>query len=294
MKSNLLNSKRMMHYAASAAAFLTLNNANGAVVYTDLDPDLAIGGEGGEISVDINSDGDDDFTFFLYSVSGVGTYYGINFTYDVKIAGAAALNGNEFVGSIVTNSGYSGVYSPILPSGEGINIDDAFAEGSASLAVNLAVSVSGFPYYGYQGGNWSDANMAFMGFRLNIDKDHYYGWMRISVSVDATVITIHDYAYEDVANQSIFTGQTATAIADNSLIDSKIYSNEGTIFVNLPSTASNSATASIIDLSGKLVKTETLQNSTNALDCSDLPSGNYVVKVTDGDMSVKKQINLIK
>lgn len=283
-----------MHYAASAAAFLTLNNANGTVVYTDLDPDLAIGGEGGEISIDINADGDDDFTFFLYSFSGTGTYYGINFTYGVKVAGAVALNGNEFVGSVVTYSGYSGVYIPILPSGEGINNDDAFAEGSASLGVSVAISLAGFPYYDYQGGNWLDSDMAFMGFRLNIDKDHFYGWMRVSVSNDATAITIHDYAYEDVANQSIFTGQTATSVIENPLVDVKIYSNEGNIFVTLPTTASNSATVSILDLSGKLVKTENLQNAANTLDCSDLPSGNYLVKVTDGNASVKKQVSLLK
>jgi hypothetical protein len=54
-----------------------------------------------------------------------------------------------------------------------------------------------------------------MGFRINIDKDHYYGWMRVSVNEESTLITIHDYAYENEANKAIFTGQTATAIEEN-------------------------------------------------------------------------------
>lgn len=294
MKKNQLYSKRMLHYATSAAAFLALNNANATIVYTDLDPDLAIGGEGGEVSIDINSDGDDDFTFFLYSLNGTGTYYGINFTYNVQVAGVAALNNNEFVGSIVTYSGYSGVYIPILPDAEGINGDDAFAEGSASLAVNFAISLSGFPYYDYQGGNWADSDMAFMGFRLTIDKDYYYGWMRVSVSEDAAQITIHDYAYENVANTSIFTGQTATSIAENPLNATEIYSNEGNVYINLPSIPGDGAIATIYDLSGKLVKQENLQIGSNTLVCSDLPTANFVIIVAQGDLSIKKQVNLSK
>jgi hypothetical protein len=86
MKSNTHSNKKLLHYATSAAAFLAINNLQATVVYTDLDPDIMVGGEGAEISLDINSDGNDDFGFFVYSFTGVGTYYGINFTYDFKLA----------------------------------------------------------------------------------------------------------------------------------------------------------------------------------------------------------------
>lgn len=70
MKNNTLSNKRLIQYAASAAAFLAVNSAQATVAYTDLDPDLAIGGEGGEITIDVNSDGTDDLGFFVYSILG--------------------------------------------------------------------------------------------------------------------------------------------------------------------------------------------------------------------------------
>ncbi|MBK9454152.1 MAG: T9SS type A sorting domain-containing protein [Chitinophagales bacterium] len=294
MKSNTHSNKKLLHYATSAAAFLTINNLQATVVYTDLDPDLMVGGEGGEISIDINSDGNDDFGFFVYSFTGVGTYYGINFTYDFKLAAVSAQNGNELFGSLVTYSSYSAVYTPVLPAGEGINSGDPFAEGGGTLGVSLMVSLSGFPYYDYQAGNWSGINMGYMGFRINIDKDHYYGWMRVSVNEESTLITIHDYAYENEANKAIFTGQTATAIEENPLSATEIYSNGTNVFVALPEQVKTETTVNIFDLTGKMVKNYNGVAGSTTLDCNDLPSGNYVVYVTEGELSIKKQVNLTK
>jgi Secretion system C-terminal sorting domain len=294
MKNNTPTGNKIMHYAASAAAFLALNNVSGTVIYTDLDPDLAAGGEGGEIILDINEDGDDDFIFVAYGIIGTGTYFGFNFTYDLKLVGASALNGNEFVGSLVSSSGYSAVYSPVLPAGEGINSEDEFAEGAGTLGISLNVSLSGLPYYEVVNGNWLGTEMDFMGFRINIDKDHYYGWMRISVNEDATLITVHDYAYEDEANKAIFTGQTATDIIENPLADTKIFSNGANVYVQLPTEQSHNADIAIFDLSGKQVKAMGQAAGNISLDCSELPNGNYLVYVTEGELSIKKQVNLTK
>ena len=222
MKSNTHSNKKLLHYATSAAAFLTINNLQATVVYTDLDPDLMVDGEGGEISIDINSDGNDDFGFFVYSFTGVGTYYGINFTYDFKLAAVSAQNGNELFGSLVTYSSYSAVYTPVLPAGEGINSGDPFAEGGGTLGVSLMVSLSGFP--------------------------------------------------------------SAT----------EIYSNGTNVFVALPEQVKTETTVNIFDLTGKMVKNYNGVTGSVNFNCDDLPSGNYVVYVTEGELSIKKQVNLTK
>lgn len=294
MKNNTLSNNRLIQYAASAAAFLAVNNAQATVVYTDLDPDLAIGGEGGEITIDVNSDGTDDLGFFVYSILGTGTYYGIDFTYNVRVAGMSALNGNEILGSVVTYSGYSGVYAPILPDGEGINSEDNFAEGSGTLGVSVQVSLAGFPYYDYQGGVWLDSNMDYMGFRINVDKDRYYGWMRISVADNAGSITIHDYAYENEANKAIFTGQTATDVVNNPLADATIYSNAANVYVTIPQSVKGNADITIFDLAGKKVKAQQATSGNFTMDCNDLPSGNYLVYISQNDLSIKKQVSLTK
>lgn len=292
MKKDLTSTKKLAQYAASAAAFLTINQAGATVVYTDLDPDLVLGGEGAEATIDINDDGTDDFAFSIYNFSGSGTYSGFSFGYVVNVALASALNGNEFLGSIVSYSGYSGVYAPILPAGTLVGTDDNFANGAGSLAVSVSVTVLGFPYYTYVGGNWLDTDQAFMGFRVNVDKDRYYGWMRISVSDDAASMTIHDYAYQSEPNTAIFVGQTATDIADSPLSNANVYSNGSQVMIELPSDLEGTADCLIYDLNGKLVKSATGLTGHNVLDCNELSSGNYIVRLGNGDMAVKKQLHL--
>ncbi len=292
MQRSLSSNGMLKQYALSAVAFLALNEGGSTVVYTDIDPDDIIGGEGAEISYDINGDGDDDFTFIVTSASGVGTYYGILFTYAIKGAVAEALNGNEFVGSIVTYAGYSGVYAPALESDEAINGDDEFAAGSASLGLSLVVSVLGFPYYSILQGNWLETDMKFIGFSINIGEDPFYGWMRISVNDIASSITIHDYAYENETTKTIFTGQVATDIINNPLNNTDIYSNAGNIYINFPANFTKTAGIQLFDLNGKLVKKVDQASGSNVLGCSDLPSGNYFVYLIDDELNIKKQVHL--
>ncbi|HNV99563.1 MAG TPA: T9SS type A sorting domain-containing protein [Chitinophagales bacterium] len=291
MKKNYTTTSRLVQYAASATAFLSIQQADATVVYTDLDPDITLGGEGAESVLDINEDGTDDFSFSIYSFSGSGTYLGLTFTYGVKAVVGAALNGNEFVGSLVTYSGYSGVYTPVLADDVAIYDGLEFAEGSASLGFNVVVSLLGAPYYSYSGGVWLGTDMAFLGFRLNIDKDRYYGWMRISVSEDASTIIIHDYAYESTANQAIFTGQVATDITTTSVMDADVFASGNTINIQVSADESET-TGSMFDLNGKLVKSFGQLTGTSTFTCSDLATGNYIVRLESPTGVYRKQIHL--
>lgn len=281
-----------MQYAASAAAFLMVGDASASIVYTDLDPDEVIGGEGAEITLDINGDGTDDFTFVIYNYAGTGTYIGVPFTFDIKIAGGEALNNNEFVGSVVTNSGYTNVYVPILAPGEGINADDNFAGGYGSLAIVGEISVYGIPYYSFEGGAWLDTEMQFLGFRLNIDKDYFYGWMRMSVNADATQLTLHDYAYESEANKSIFTGSTASEIDNNPLAETDIYAFGQNLVVNIPGTISTSIHLDVYDMEGKLMMQQSTASRENTFNCSGFAAGNYIIQISDQTLSYRKQVHL--
>ena len=69
MKKNYTTTSRLVQYAASATAFLSIQQADATVVYTDLDPDITLGGEGAESVLDINEDGTDDFYFSIYRKS---------------------------------------------------------------------------------------------------------------------------------------------------------------------------------------------------------------------------------
>lgn len=292
MKNLTASNKKLMQYAASAAAFLMVNEASATIVYTDLDPDGIIGGEGAEIILDINADGNDDFTFIVYSQSGTITYYGSPISYDIRVAGAQALDNNEFVGSLVTVSGYTNVYIPILAPGEGINDEDNFEGGYGSLAIIVNASLYGFPVYTFEGGAWLDTDMEFMGFRLSIDKDYFYGWMRISVNDEANQLTIHDYAYEDEANKAIFTGSTASAIINNPLTNTEIFTAGQDLIVNLPNGISTAVDLELFDLEGKLVLQISQISGSTKVNCEGFAGGNYIVRLTDHNLSYNKQVHI--
>ncbi len=284
--------KRLAQYTASAAAFLLINEAGATVVYTDVDPDIVIGGEGAEVSIDINLDGDDDFTFSVYNYAGSLTYYGLLVTFEVNRVSGEAINNNEFFGSVVSYSGYTNIYIHKLTPGEGINDEDNFEQGTGSMAVNVAVSVSGFPYYNIESGQWLDSDMEFLGFRLHIDADYYYGWMRVSVNADATQITIHDYAYENEANKSIFAGMTATDIVSNNLVGVNVYSYNQTLYINQTDVQQGELNVGIYDLEGKLVFSENNITGAIAINCAQLANGNYVTKIEGKTGSLNKQVYL--
>lgn len=166
-------------------------------------------------------------------------------------------------------SGYTNVYIPTLAPGEGINNDDNFEGGYGSLAIIVNASLYGFPVYTFEGGAWLDTEMQFMGFRLSVDKNYFYGWMRISVNDEATQLTVHDYAYEDEANKSIFTGSTTTEIAINTLTGSEIYSIGQNLIVNLPNTFTTPVDLEIFDLEGKLALRMLQVTGSNTINCED-------------------------
>lgn len=294
MKKTTGSNKKLIQYAASAAAFLLVNDASATIIYTDLDPDGIIGGEGAEITLDINADGNDDFTFIVYSYAGTFTYYGSPISFDVKVAGAEALDNNQFLGSIVTMSGYTNVYIPTLAPGEGINNDDNFEGGYGSLAVIVNASLYGFPVYTFEGGAWLDTDMQFMGFRISVDKDYFYGWMRVSVNDEASQLTVHDYAYEDEANKAIFTGSTASDIAVNPLTGTEVYSSGQNLVVNLPSAITTPVDLELFDLEGKLILQISQVIGSNTINCEGFAGGNYIVRLTDPNMSYNKQVHISK
>ncbi len=84
-----------------------------------------------------------------------------------------------------------------------------------------------FAYYdglGTEWGLWQGQSSQFAGFRFSDGADWHYGWVRLSVEPltpygsSTYRLTIHDWAYNDVANNSILAGDTASAVPEPSTI----------------------------------------------------------------------------
>jgi len=286
MKKTVTPKNKLSQYTLAAAAFLTAGAAHAEVVYVDLDPDEMIGGEGAELTLDINADGTDDFMFNIYSFSGSLTYGTLVFTYHVNAAVIQALGDNEMVGTVQSVSGTSINYLPQLESGQIIGGDGDFVSGYATMGVQ--VLVFGTPYYTI--GNWPGAEEAYLGFKLVLDETNYYGWMRISVTEEVNLLTIHDYAYQNTAEQSITAGQMVAIEGPGELTGVNCYSYGGQVNITVSGSPEKSLTAGIFTLGGQLVKEVTDIWSNHSVDCSDMPEGNYIVRLSDGTQTTTRQL----
>lgn len=64
-------------------------------------------------------------------------------------------------------------------------------------------------------GNWEGESNKFIGVRFDISGNTHFGWVRLSVPNDYSSVTIHDYAYEDVAGTAITTPTTTVPVVNN-------------------------------------------------------------------------------
>ncbi len=176
MSSRKLDAKLAAYTAAAgAAAAFAATPAEAAVVYTDI-ADVTLN-HGDTFSIDFDGDTDNDIT-----ISGGSTSF--NQIKTGSVLGTVTSNDNALA----------------LPAG--FVVGPAPATGSFGAAFDLW-SQSDYLY-----GNWINVSNRYLGVRFSISGATHYGWVRMS-TVNTDTVTIHDYAYETLADTPIVTGITA-------------------------------------------------------------------------------------
>lgn len=203
-----------------------------------------------ELDFDFNNDGTPEFTF-----SDQGGYVSCYFNYgEVDFYGT---------GTLATGHGWDIMKSLVLNTP--INASATFdAQGDA-----------------YINAPWADANEMFpngdsyVGTSFKIGASRYFGW--ILVNVNAGVIKVKSYAYNDVANQGINAGQTTSlSVTGFSDFDFAVYPNPATdvITINCLETITQ---VQAIDVTGRTIALPFTANSSTT---ENLPAGIYILKVT--------------
>jgi hypothetical protein len=178
--------------------------ANAKVVYTASNIPLAQGFAGGALTqFDINNDGVSDFAFSNYSylTHGLGANY-------LKILPSQP--DNEIVG--------------VLLKGQTKTTGAALAAGvQVSSALNFQSSPQGLYMAGLffrstggsDLGGWLKVETAYVGLKFVVNGEVHYGWARIKFPSPGAYASgsVYGYAYEDVANAPIATGQTSGGAA---------------------------------------------------------------------------------
>ncbi len=187
-------------------AMLFSASANAQIIYTDIIPDTTF-----NVSIynlDLNNDGIDDFKF-----GG-----GINACPPI-FSPLQGVKSSVYISVLNGNTVASSTY-PLA-----MNLNDIISSGltwfTGSLrTVNTGVCTN---YGGSTYGNWTGLTDNYLGLKLIVGPDTYYGWLRMQVYVSQTQAKgiIKEYAYNTMPNQPILAGQTTTTgIAENSFASS--------------------------------------------------------------------------
>jgi len=265
-------------------------SANAQIVYTDVTPDQVISAttipSTEDYNIDLNNDGINDYKISCSRSGGIcplapSSRLYINFISD------SALNSNAVV------TGTSITY-PLA-----MNLNDSISSGlSFSSFGYLRRNTSGGPCTGTFG-VWSYSIDRYLGLKLIVGGNTYYGWARMQIDVVTGIpsCTIKDYAYNSIPNQPILAGDTGT-------VPTGIFENSFSSSINLfPNPANNHLTialgsnnknveVAIADMTGKIIYT-TIAYETNRIEVntSEFAEGIYIVQIgTEKYIETKKFI----
>ncbi|MBK9223007.1 MAG: T9SS type A sorting domain-containing protein [Saprospiraceae bacterium] len=273
-------------YAFIVTAMMFSASANAQIVYTDVNPDTSIANSGplyGFYYLDLNNDGTSDDSI-SYRVSGrvpMGACGGRRVSISVlngnAVAGSKyplAMNLNDTISSALTWSA-SGDLRHIQFSGPICTTIDTF-------------------------GNWTNLIDNYLGLKLIVGTNTYYGWLRMHVNVTTNANTasgiIKDYAYNSTPNQFILAGDTGAGptriietIASSSI---NLYPNPTTNQLNIALGSNNKKVQVIIaDITGKIIYSTTASETQKIeVNTKDFVEGVYLVEVQSADFIATKKL----
>jgi hypothetical protein len=186
-KSHLKSIKKISATALAVGTGIGVGTTvDAAVVYTD-NVDISANSFGAleSFQLDLNSDGVDDFTFSHYfqpqGYCGYGCYI------------------QHFGDSTVDAAGANGAaYGPLI-AGQSIGPDTTFSSSQGLGSV----------YYYQDQGIWAQGSTGYLGLKLDVAGQNYYGWARLAIDSYTSGVTLLDYAFENEAGKGILAGQMA-------------------------------------------------------------------------------------
>lgn len=297
MKKTNTRSK-LKSYSVAAGSIVISGVASAQnLQYTDVNPDVILDKNSGPFNLDFNNDATPDMTFEVAFATGSGsaTYMGIPFTY-VYNGSQAFVNPNApggVQGQIIGSSSTFGVTA--LNSGDLIAAANNFGSQQATLGLKGSVSVPAFNInYSFNQGEFLGVSEKFLGMKFSAGTSIHYGWVRLSLdTMDQAGIklTIHDFAYNADADQSINAGDPSASIISQVALENKVSFSpmlEG-ISVNVTPDILGSELI-LSDMNGKEVNSTLINDIGTFLGYSDLKTGIYIATINSSQGSLSKKV----
>ncbi|HWZ23519.1 MAG TPA: hypothetical protein VNW06_12740 [Cytophagaceae bacterium] len=185
--------EKLKVYSALAGGILlaSANESEAQVVYHDISPDTVVNATNPAYTLDLNNDGNIDFSLSRL-ISGSTVSFYTNYT-------NATSNGQAIATQV---SGVS--FDAKLSLNDTVNSSKNYSYWA------LGKDASGVTTGAWVGGETDK----YLGVRFkDVNGIYYYGWVRLSLAADFSVLTIKDYAYESSPGALIKAGAMSSVPA---------------------------------------------------------------------------------
>lgn len=195
---------RLSKYSALAATIIAGASTEAQVVYTDVNPDVELGETRFRFPINFNGDRFNEFVVKQIVSSYTSSYTSI-YNYIIP----APYGSGGYVAYEVQELGsyYSTYYFALnLAAGDQIGSQLYFGTSAYATSYWYLAALFQSASSSMRGGNFL-GKTGYAPVKFILEGNVHYGWIRLSVSADARIVTIHDFAYESTPGKSIDAGQ---------------------------------------------------------------------------------------
>ncbi len=197
-----LDSKHWTRYllAASGTAALTATSASASIVYWNPADVVLPRSTTSVIGFDLTNGAifTNESSSSYYSFRILNNIFGAPLD-EVRVINSSSYNHHSVVGTGGYNIGKLG-------AGVSISSSSTFVTGNGY-----------FDYHDYSNYEWeagSGSKTGYIGLRFKTGPDVHYGWAQLPYDDGANTVTLHDFAYENVADTGILAGATTSAVPE--------------------------------------------------------------------------------
>lgn len=281
-KEDTLN-KKLKAYSIVAAAVLAASGAAEAqIVYTDTTGIYEENQTG--FNFDLNHDGAADFTFFLLR-------YNTGSQVNNQVLGFGSNSVYEVAGEVNSSNGYP--YVSLINAGERIG-DNLPWQPYASYFWVLARHIENGSS-AVDAGNWAGAEDKYLGLRISVGYDSYYGWLRLSVDSNAEQFSVSGFAYQSIPDSAILAGDSASITSVSAIeVDNQIsiFSAANSVFISNSFAGQSDMEVFLFDMAGRVIYNRRHATKTALIELPEAAPGIYLVKVSTGMGTATKKISI--
>ena len=243
--------KRKLQIYPAMLLALMLCGARAIAQITSYTIDQTVTFATGALTVDVDGDGVDDYTFEILPLSGE-----MNAARVLSLGNARVMDSSTFG------------YPDALDFGD--EVTEPYSGGNAVLGTDVG-----------GGGQFSGLGPKYLGLKLERFGESHLAWLSLELAASNDTIYLLEAGWNEVANDAITAGQLIpTSVSEFGANEVEIYPNPCRNQLTLDGLPRDQALRfAITDLSGQLLLSG---STTNTVDVSQLSSGAYLLTIFEG------------